>query len=200
MTNEIDKAKAEQIELDKSPAKSNPVGRPTIYTPELAATLCSQLALGRSLRSVCKDEGMPDISIIFDWFHKFPEFTEQYARAKEESADAMAEEILDIANNPELGEIVTVKSGDDDKEESGSTETKTIDMLGHRKLKIETRKWLMSKMKPKKYGDKLDLTSGDKPLAPAATTAEIVATVQEIINLSKNDKQNPDPSDPSPST
>jgi hypothetical protein len=140
-----------------------PAGRPNSYTPEIATKVCAELAMGRSLRSVCKQDDMPCIQSIFNWFHLFPEFVEQYARAKEESADAMAEEILAISDETEEGKTITVR-GD------GNEEVKTEDMLGHRRLKIDTRKWLMAKMKPKKYGDKLDMTSNGETLNVSVST------------------------------
>lgn len=148
-------------------------GRPSTYTQELADRICEQLAMGRSIRSICKEEDMPAVSTFFKWLREYKEFSKQYARAKQESADAMAEEILYIADTTEEGETVT--------EKPDGVEVKRGDMLGHRKLRIDTRKWLMAKMKPKKYGDKIDVTSGDEPIKQAATTAEIVATVQQIL-------------------
>jgi hypothetical protein len=70
----------------------------------------------------------------------------------------MAEDILYISDNPMPGEIVTTKEDADGKR----IETKREDMLGHRRLMVETRKFLMAKQKPKKYGDKLVLDSKTK--------------------------------------
>jgi hypothetical protein len=183
MSGETEQQFETQEHLDSTrPAK----GRPTDYTKELADKICEELALGKSMRTVCKMADMPAMSTVFKWLRENKEFSEQYARAKQESADAMAEEILDIADTTEEGETIT--------EKIEGTEVKRGDMLGHRKLKIETRKWLMAKMKPKKYGEKLDLTSGDEPIKQAESTAEIMATVREIIALGKNDNssnQNP---------
>lgn len=134
------------------------VGRPTKYTPRLVDRICARLAMGESLRSVCRDEKMPNITTIFEWLRKYEDFSNQYARAKQESADYMAEELLDIADNGandymerenKLGDKVTVV----DKEH-----------IMRSRLRVDTRKWLMSKMKPKKYGDKLDVTSDGKVL------------------------------------
>lgn len=78
----------------------------------------------------------------------------------------MAEEILYIADNTEEGETIVIK---EDREGNPITETRTGDMLGHRRLQIDTRKFLMAKMKPKRYGDKLDLTSDGEKLGVAVT-------------------------------
>nr|WP_247997002.1 hypothetical protein [Brucella tritici] len=74
---------------------------------------------------------MPDKSTVFRWLSKHEVFRDQYARAQEDRTAAMAEELLDIADF-------------EDKEDAQRA-----------KLRIDTRKWLMSKMAPKKYGDKV---------------------------------------------
>ena len=77
-----------------------PAGRPTTYTPELAAEICSQIADGQSLRKICRAEHMPAMSSVFLWLSKNPEFSDQYAKARDIQADAMAEDMLDIPDMP----------------------------------------------------------------------------------------------------
>lgn len=132
-------------------------GRPTKYTQKLADKICEELALGKSMRTVCASDDMPAMSTVFEWLRTYEEFSEQYAKAKEESADAMAEDVLHISDTPIMGETKTIKP-------DGSVEIKQDEMLGHRRLQIDTRKWLMAKMKPKKYGDKIDHTTNGKDL------------------------------------
>ena len=127
-------------------------GRPSTYTKELADKICAELALGKSMRTVVQPDDMPAMSTVFLWLREHKDFSEQYEKAKQESADAMAEELLYIADTPVMGEIKTIKA-------NGDVEIKQDEMLGHRRLQVDSRKWLMSKMKPKKYGDHLDLTS-----------------------------------------
>src|SRR5688572_29285293 len=130
-----------------------PGGRPSTYSQELADSICEELALGQSMRNVCAAETMPAMSTVFKWLREKPEFSEQYEKAKIEAADAMAEDLLHIADTPMMGEIRTIKP-------DGTIEIKQDEMLGHRRLQVDSRKWLMSKMKPKKYGEKVDVTSG----------------------------------------
>lgn len=132
----------------------HPGGRPTKYTKELAATLCEQIALGLSLRTVCKADTMPGMSTVFTWLREYKEFQEQYARACEERTEAMAEDLLDIADD---GTNDYMESEDGKPQYNG-------DSIQRAKLRVDTRKWLMSKMKPKKYGDKLDMTSGGEKI------------------------------------
>ena len=115
-----------------------PAGRPTKYTKELAQKLCSELASGKSMRTVCDMPGMPDRTTVFRWMSDREEFRHQYAEAKEMSAEALAEQMFDIADD-----------GDEDVQRS--------------RLRVDTRKWYLSKIKPKKYGDlqRIDHTSSD---------------------------------------
>ena len=133
-------------------------GRPTDYTQELADRICAELAQGKSLRTVCSIEGIPSIQTIFNWIRTKEGFVEQYARAKQESADAMADEILDIADDGTNDWMTITMPGGYKKD------VENREVVNRSKLRVDTRKWLMSKMKPKVYGEKLDLTSDGKVL------------------------------------
>lgn len=127
------------------------VGRPTIYTKELADRICSELAEGRSLRNVCEDEGMPNKSTVFNWLRSNKDFQDQYALAKEQGTDAWNEELADLGDTAiDLAQTVN--------EKAASAVVQAV------KLKADNLKWAMSKMKPKKYGDKLDMTTNGKDL------------------------------------
>lgn len=119
------------------------------FTQGLADYICSEIASGRSLRSVCRDKGMPADSSIFKWLSIHESFAEQYARAMEARTNALAEEILDIAD----------EGASDTYTDANGIERTNNEVIARSKLKVDTRKWLMSKMAPKKYGDKLDLNA-----------------------------------------
>jgi hypothetical protein len=127
----------------------NPVGRPEDYTLELADKVCALIASGKSLMRICRDPAMPCLTTIYRWQRVHPEFAAAYARAREDQADTLADETLEIADTPQEGEETVVKDG--------YTEIRRGDMLGHRKLQVETRKWFAAKMQPKKYGDRQNL-------------------------------------------
>lgn len=95
---------------------------------------------------------MPAWRTVYDWLAKHPAFAARFAQAREVGFDAIAEEALEIANTPVIGK----------REESSDDGLKVTreDMLGHRKLQIETRLKLLAKWSPKKYGDssKLELS------------------------------------------
>lgn len=127
-------------------------GRPSDYSADLAAAICAELAAGRSLRSVCAAAGMPSTTTFFVWLGKHPEFREQYARAKEESADALVEDMLAIADDG-INDTYTDPQG---------VQRVDNDVIQRSKLRVDTRKWIASKLKPKKYGDKVQQeVSGD---------------------------------------
>ncbi len=108
------------------------MGRPTDYSEELASNLCSRIAEGRSLRSVVQDDDMPSARTVYNWLGKHEGFVQQYARAKEDSADARADQIDDIGDK--------VLKGEYDPQAA--------------RVAIDAFKWTSGKHKPKKYGDK----------------------------------------------
>lgn len=127
--------------------KRKVTGRPSTYTPELALQICEQIAGGTSLRKVCAQDGMPDKTTVLRWLLKNEDFRTQYTHAREMQADCFVDEIVDIADTTEQGVIIT--------EKPDGVETKYADMIEHRRLRIEARKWTAAKMRPKKYGDKI---------------------------------------------
>lgn len=111
--------------------KAMPSGRPTGYTPELAAEIIARLAAGESLRKICTDDHMPHESTVRLWATDDREgFSTQYTRARQAQMDALAEDILEIAD----GEDTDVNRA---------------------RLRVDTRKWLMSKIAPKRFGEKV---------------------------------------------
>lgn len=131
--------------------KKHPGGRPSDYTQELADTICERLSCGMPLRRVCESEDMPSAATVFSWLRTKQEFLEQYKRAKDEATDAQ-HEILD-----DLGDLAIQAAHEVDPKASSA-------VVQAYKLKADNLKWLMSKMKPKKYGDKVDLTSDGKAI------------------------------------
>lgn len=106
----------------------------TKKSPALLAEICERIAKGESLRSICAGEGMPAASTVCLWTTEDEAFGEQYARAQEARAQHYAEEIVAIADEE--------KAPDD------------------RRVRIDARKWVASKLLPKRYGDKIDHTHG----------------------------------------
>jgi len=115
------------------------MGRPTVYTKELGEEICERIANGESLRTICKEDNMPERKSIHNWLFKYPDFLHHYEESRELQADTYADEMEDIARD------------------------ETIDVQRAR-LIVDTRKWVSSKLKPKKYGDKIDHTTDGKAL------------------------------------
>jgi hypothetical protein len=120
------------------------------HTPELAAEICKRLANRESLRRICEDLHMPPESSVRQWVIDDVEgFAAQYARARDVALDAMADEVLEISDTPQLGEKT--------KSSALGVEVTEGDMIEHRRLRVDSRKWYLSKLAPKRYGDRLAL-------------------------------------------
>jgi hypothetical protein len=115
----------------KDPADYLPLGRPHGYTTEIAEKFCTRLVNGESMRGICKDKDMPSHDTICRWLATIPDFAERYARAREDQAETLADEIVYIADN----------CTDPNKA----------------KLQVDARKWVASKLKPKRYGERIDV-------------------------------------------
>lgn len=133
----------------KPAPKAKPTGRPSSFTIKVGDIICERLSEGESLRSICSTEDMPNKSTVFRWLAKHEAFRDQYACAREAQADALFDEILHIADTPLLG----VKK----KVTANGVETTEGDMIEHRRLQVDARKWMAGKLRPKVYGDKLDI-------------------------------------------
>jgi hypothetical protein len=138
--------------------EKRPHGRPTTYTLKAADEICERLADGEYLRVICRDEHMPSWRTVYGWMEAREDFSARIARARVMGRDAILEDTLIIADTQEEG-VRTEKS------ESGVKEVRE-DMLGHRKLKIETRFKVLAKWDPKKYGEKV--THAGDPDSPVA--------------------------------
>lgn len=117
------------------------IGRPTIYTQKLVDEICERIACGESLRSVCRDEKMPNMITIIRWLadESKADFCKQYDRARVEQANTLIDQCLNTA-----------------EEEADVSRARLI---------IDTRKWFASKMFPKKYGDRTVLAGdADAPI------------------------------------
>lgn len=124
--------------------KSATPGRPSAFSQEIADRICDLIAEGESLRAVCRLPGLPAASTVFKWLSEQPAFSEQYARACESRAESMFEDMLDIADETAF-DTIQGENGD-----RANTE-----WISRSKLRVDTRKWMLAKMQPKKYGEKI---------------------------------------------
>ena len=141
---------------------------------EAFSLIIERIIEGESLRCILKEdrEKYPDPLTFYEWLNKEEEKKEQYARACELREEFIFEEMLKIADTQYIGEVTEVS------DVSGTKVTRK-DMVEHRKLQIETRKWQLGKLRPKKYGNQVDITSDGKQINPTiivrdSDTAKIV--------------------------
>ncbi len=122
------------------------VGAPSIYTPELAALICKKVATSTlGLRKLCAENPeLPCFQTIYEWRYMYKEFGELYAQAKRVQADLLAEEILEICD----------ESSGDVKYDKDGNESLNGEYVARSRLRVDTRKWMASKLLPKMYGDK----------------------------------------------
>lgn len=129
--------------------------RPSDFTQEIADLICDKLAEGKSLRSICLAEDMPSKSAVFRWLAANEAFRDQYARAREAQADALFDDILDIADDGS-NDFITKENADGSEYEAVNAEH-----IQRSRLRVDARKWMAGKLQPKKYGEKLALTDPD---------------------------------------
>ena len=157
------------------------MGRPSIFNLELASEICARIATSAdSIATICEADDMPTAKSVFLWLAKHPDFLQQYAHAKQAQADYLAEEMLDIADD-----------GRNDWMERLDKDGKSIgwelngEHVQRSRVRLDTRKWLASKLKPKKYGDAVTLKGdAENPLTPL-NDAELVAKHAALLEKIK---------------
>lgn len=117
------------------------------FEQAIADEICARIAQGETLRAICRLDGFPSHTTVYTWLDEQPEFALRFGRARTQGEDVISQECLEIADTPVEGVETVVKP-------DGSIEEKRGDMLGHRKLQIETRLKLLAKWNPKKWGEK----------------------------------------------
>lgn len=176
---------------EPDPAKGKKTGRPSTYSKDVAQTICELLSDGVPLREICRMEGMPAWRTVYDWMYRDDALGEKgvglsaaIARAREIGYDAMAEECLIIADTPKIGFKKTFNSGSEEDEDSMTVVEE--DMLGHRKLQIETRLKLLAKFNPKKYGDR-QILAGDpeNPFEVQTNAMDVLAAAVKNLELKR---------------
>lgn len=128
------------------------VGRPAKYTEALADKVCEKLGEGKSMRTVCRGAGMPDPATVYRWLGANEDFQKRYQWAKEQSADALTEEMLDIIDDSRNDFMEKFNK-------EGVSLGMVLDTENIRRsiARVETRKWLAEKLKPKRYGNNIAL-------------------------------------------
>ncbi len=144
-------------------------GRPAEYTQEIGDYICEQIAQGKSLNSICKKDSMPNDSTVYRWLlatHNtdLDQFRDNYALAREIQYQRMGDELMDIADDG-LNDYVISNSDD------GDIARVNPEAIGRSRLRVETRKWFMSKVLPK-FKDKPEPET-DKEPTPVHITVQV---------------------------
>jgi hypothetical protein len=135
-------------------------GRPSKFTQEIADTICEEIATSsKSLKTICEKEGMPAVRTVLHWLSEGEKtgatedlklFLHSYTRARDAQADFLAEEILEIADDGS-NDFMTITKGDK------TYEVENKEVTNRSRLRVDARKWIASKLKPKKYSERIDL-------------------------------------------
>lgn len=140
------------------------------FTIELFDSICDEISQSsRGLVSICKDKGL-NANSFYEWISKDKELGDKYAHARQLQAEYLADEIIEIADTPKTGFKVTQKAS--------GTEVTEGDMIEHRRLQVDARKWKASKLYPKKYGDRVDVTSGGEKVG----IVDVTTLVSNFLN------------------
>lgn len=148
----------------------------SIYTEELVDSILDKIIEGKSMSSICREEGMPAPSTVMRWIANNKDLQERYARACVERTEALMEEMFAIADD----------SSNDWMMIDGHR-VANREVIDRSKLRVDVRKWNMAKMKPKKYGDKIDIDGEIRHITPllggdARRTEAIEAVIVDPID------------------
>jgi hypothetical protein len=157
------------------------IGRPTLYTQEIADYICAEIVGGRSLRDICRNDGelgVPHVATVLRWVSARKDFREQYTLAREAQVDAFYDDLTEIADD-----------GTNDWMERETKKGNIITVANHEhisrsKLRVDVRMWALSKMQPKKYGQKTfgEITGKDgAPIGGAMSDAQIAAALNAMM-------------------
>ena len=121
-----------------------------MFTQEVADSVLSLLAEGKSLRKSAKEAGTSE-GTVYRWLDVNPQFAEEYARVRACAYRMLADEIIEISDE---ADVEAKYEGDDVRLDLSAT------AVARNRLRVDSRKWMLSKMLPKVYGDKLELGGG----------------------------------------
>lgn len=149
------------------------LGRPTAYNEDLAVEICSLIAQGKSVKRTAETVGVSTVT-IYTWIRDIEEFLNMYERAKEDQADLLAEEIVDISDNATNDWMMTNDPDNPGYRLNGEN-------IQRSRLRVDARKWTAARLKPRKYGDNARLQAEVKN-----TTGSTSWLSDTLIDIDKN--------------
>jgi len=156
------------------PSSTNKMGRPTKYTKQITDEILHRIVAGESLNKIVKDPHLPCMATVFNWLtdESKPEFLEKYNKAKELQAEYYADELIDIADDASNDLVEkTLASGE-------VVQVVNSEHIQRSRLRVDTRKWIASKLLPKRYGDKQEV---DVNVGPAEQLKELMRLVKPTL-------------------
>lgn len=136
----------------KTSTSKSLTGRPSSFSAEIANTICAKIGEGLSLREIGSLPGMPSRYAVNRWLQENEDFRNQYAHARELQVQHMADEILEIANDGRNDWMIR-----QDEKTGKESLVPNYDNVQRSRLRVDTYKWLLSKLAPKRFGDKLEV-------------------------------------------
>ena len=146
------------------------------YDEETGIAICTRIIEGETIKEICEDPDLPSQRTIYRWLAAIPTFWQLYARAREALMDRWADEIIEIADDSSEDYVDHIGA-------DGVVERRfDPEAVQRSKLRIETRKWLMSKLASRRYGDKIDVNM-QATTTPAANLTDDELTARVMAHL-----------------
>lgn len=167
------KAPPQEETLARAPADD----RPSVnYSFELSERICERLANGESATAITRDAGMPSYSVMARWLREKPDFARRYRIAREAGYEYWADDLIDIADQTQVGEVRTTQEW--------GTQVRTADMLEHRRLRIDARKWLLCKRARHIYGERAAFEHSGPEGKPMEVTSrnELIEAIVKLVH------------------
>jgi len=152
------------------------IGRPTLYSEDIADEICERVAYGEPLTKICKSENLPKLTTVYRWLQEKADFRELYTKAREDQADTLADELSELADT-EPERILS--------EGGNKIDAAYVNWM---RLRIDTRKWTASKLKPRKYGDKTFMAGDAENPIKHEHDASVFNTLLESVLLKRQEE------------
>lgn len=138
------------------------------YSLELATRICDLLATGVSVAKICKAKDMPHETTVYGWLYQHPEFLAQYRGARIAGCERIADELFAIVDDG---------SNDWIKRKTAAGKDEIVadhEHISRSRLRFDARRWYLSRLVPKVFGDRVELTGAEgKPLIPEQSMLEV---------------------------
>lgn len=168
-TKATDEGLASEV-VTEEPKRGRPI---SVYTPELAEEICERIAEGETLRQVCRSKDIPPSTVRRWVLNDINGFSAQYAQARDLCIESWADELMEISDDATNDWMK--REGKDGEDLGWSVNG---DHVQRSRLRIDTRKWMLSKMKPDRYGDKVQLGGdADNPIRHSIIERTIIDPV-----------------------